>query len=76
MARKIGKTTVIEVGDLVEAKSWKGSRYLPQGKGIVSKVKAWYLLRDMVEVKSCLIDKKDIKIIAKQVVEKKYHKYL
>lgn len=66
------KKQKIEVGDLVQIGGiWK------KRIGIVRALDdAWYMLKNHIDVSNCMVERKDVKIIKKQIVPKKYIKYL
>ena len=65
----------IEVGDLVQLKGiWKNrvgivlATDTNRGQG--------YVIKDHIDACHCIVDLKDVKLIKKQVVPKKYKRYL
>lgn len=62
----------IEIGDLVQCgKDWKNRVGI-----VIADEKNFWCIKGCVDVCNCIVHKKDIKIIKKQVVPKKYIKYL
>jgi hypothetical protein len=69
------KNIKIEVGDLVQLKGiWKNK------VGIVLETETskngWYLIENHIDACHCIVDLKDVKLIKKQVIPKKYKNYL
>lgn len=67
---------VVEVGDLVAT---KGNSCWGTMVGIVTanEKTGWWLLKDCVDIHNCCVDIRDIsKILVKQIIAKKYQKYL
>jgi hypothetical protein len=65
----------IEIGDLVETR--KNSGWGKMVGIVTANDKAWYLLENHFSIHNCIVDIKDInKIIKKQLIPKKYQKYL
>lgn len=63
----------IEIGDLVQCtgSAWKNKVGL-----VIADETAYWCIKDHYDVANCIVDKKYIKIIKKQVVPKKFIKYL
>ena len=67
--RKVNK---IEIGDLVQCgKDWNNRVGL-----VIADEKAFWCIENHFDVCNCIVHKESIKIIKKQVVPKKYIKYL
>ena len=65
------KKMKIEVGDLVQLKGiWKNR------VGIVIAKTRFYILKNHLDACGCIVDLKDVRLIKKQVVPKKYKRYL
>jgi len=62
----------IEIGDLVQF-NWCGTKKVGL---VLADESAYWCISNHYDVANCIVDKKTIKIIKKQVVPKKYIKYL
>lgn len=60
----------IEVGDFVEIKNCSIK------KGIVFATEGFYLSKDHIDIQNRIVNRKDVTIIKKQIIPKKYQKYL
>lgn len=64
--------TKIEIGDLAQLKGiWKNRVGLVRGTD-----KDWWVIKDHFDVAHCIAHKRDIMIIKKSIVPKKFRKYL